>query len=69
MYESQTHSKAYRDLGKTFGKYFQTERAFEQIYIKHFKQQYAGKPTKKYLKLSQQIQNAEKLLENCKFVL
>ncbi|MBK9401756.1 MAG: hypothetical protein IPN36_13165 [Bacteroidetes bacterium] len=61
MYESQTHSKAYRDLGKTFGKYFQTERAFEQIYKKHFKQQYAGKPTKKYLKLSQQIQKAESI--------
>jgi hypothetical protein len=34
---------------------------FEQLYKKHFKKQYAGKPTKKYLKLTQQIQTAESI--------
>jgi hypothetical protein len=28
-------------------------------HLKHFKKQYADKPTKKYMKLSQQIRRAE----------
>jgi hypothetical protein len=31
------------------------------IYKKHFKKQYAGKPTKQYLKLTKQIQKAESI--------
>ena len=41
------------------GAYFQTDQLYEQLYKKNFKKQYAGKPTKKYLKLTQQIQKAE----------
>ena len=59
MYEKQTQSKKSRYLDKTLGEYFQTDQLFEQLYKKHFKKQYAGKPTKKYLKLTQQIQIAE----------
>lgn len=61
MYEKQIQSKKYRQLDKTFGEYFRTEQLFEQLYRKHFKKQYAGKPTKKYLKLTQQIQKAENI--------
>ncbi|MBN1117962.1 MAG: hypothetical protein JXA77_12190 [Bacteroidales bacterium] len=61
MYESQTHSKYYRSLDKTLGAYFRTDRLYEQLYKKHFKQSYAGKPTKKYLRIMEQIQQAESI--------
>jgi hypothetical protein len=61
MYEKQTQSKKSRYLDKTLGAYFRTDQLFEQLYKKHFKKQYAGKPTKKYLKLTQQIQIAESI--------
>jgi hypothetical protein len=59
MYEKQTQSKKSRYLDKTIGAYFKTDQLYEQLYKKNFKKQYAGKPTKKYLKLTQQIQKAE----------
>ena len=59
MYEKQTQSKKSRYLDKMIGAYFQTDQLYEQLYKKNFKKQYAGKPTKKYLKLTQQIQKAE----------
>jgi hypothetical protein len=61
MYEKQTQSKKSRYLDKTLGEYFRSEQLVEQLYKKHFKKQYAGKPTKKYLKLTQQIQKAESI--------
>ena len=61
MYEKQTQSKKSRYLDKTIGAYFKTDQLFEQLYKKNFKKQYAGKPTKKYLKLTQQIQRAESI--------
>ncbi len=61
MYEKQTQSKKYRDLDKTLGVYFRTDKLFEQLYKKQFKKQYAGKATKKYLKLMQQIQKAQSI--------
>jgi len=61
MYEKQTQSKKSRYFDKTLGAYFRTDQLFEQLYKKHFKKQYAGKPTKKYLKLTQQIQRAESI--------
>ena len=59
MYEKQTQSKKSRYLDKTIGAYFKTDQLYEQLYKKNFKKQYAGKPTKNYLKLTQQIQKAE----------
>jgi hypothetical protein len=41
--------------------FFRADQLFEQLYKKHFKKQYAGKPTKKHLKLTQQIQSAESM--------
>jgi hypothetical protein len=61
MYEKQTQSKKSRYLNKTLGAYFETDQLYEQVYKKNFKKQYAGKPTKKYLKLTQQIQKAESI--------
>ena len=61
LYEKQTQSKKSRYLDKMLGAYFKTVQLFEQLYKKNFKKQYAGKPTKKYLKLTQQIQKAERI--------
>jgi hypothetical protein len=61
MYEKQTQSKKSRYLIKTLGLYFRSDQLFEQLYKKHLKKQYAGKPTKKYLKLTQQLQKAESI--------
>lgn len=59
MYEKQTYSHKFRNTGKLYDSYFGSENAYEQIYKKHFKKTYKGKMTKKYLKLSQQIQRSE----------
>lgn len=61
MYEKQTQSKKSRYLDKTLGEYFRTEQLYELLYKKHFKKHYAGKPTKRYLKLTQQIKRAESI--------
>lgn len=61
MYEVQTYSKNFRELNKRFKTYFQKSENYEQLYKKHFKKQYAGKPTKKYLKLTKQVQRAESI--------
>lgn len=64
MYETQTQSKKYRQLDKTLGAYFKTDDLYSQLYQKHFKKNYAGKPTKKYLRIMEQIQKAESILKN-----
>jgi hypothetical protein len=61
MYEKQTQSKKSRYLDQTLGAYFRSDQLFEQLYKKHFKKQYAGKPTKKYLKLTKQIKQVESI--------
>jgi hypothetical protein len=61
MYKKQTQSKKQRYFNKTLSLYFRSDELFEHLYKKHFKKQYAGKPTKKYLKLTQQIQKAESI--------
>jgi hypothetical protein len=61
MYESQTYSKNYRGLGKVYDSYFKLDNLYEQLYKKNFKKTYAGKPTKRYLKLMEQIKKAERI--------
>lgn len=61
MYESQTYSKEFRKLNRKFKMYFQKSEIYEQIYKKHFKKQYDGKPTQKFLKLTHKIQKAESI--------
>lgn len=58
MYETQTQSKKYRQLDKTLGAYFEIDNLYEELYKKNFKKTYAGKPTKKYLRIMEQIQKA-----------
>lgn len=61
FYESQTRSKYSRYLDKTFGAYFKTDELYSQLYQKHFKKSYAGKPTKKYLRIMKQLEKAENI--------
>lgn len=59
MYEKQTQSKNYRRMENEMKGLFQTDHLYEQLYKKNFKKRYAGKPTKKYLRLTEQIIKAE----------
>ena len=61
MYETQTQSKKNRQLDKTFGAYFKSNNLYSELYKKNFKKTYAGKPTKKYLRIMEQIQKAESI--------
>jgi hypothetical protein len=61
MYEKQTQSKKSRYLDKMIGAYFKSDKLYSELNEKYFKKTYAGKPTKKYLKLTQQIQKAESI--------
>lgn len=51
MYEKQAQSNRSRKLIQQYEKIFGVDKAFEQIYSKHFKKYYNGKPTKRYSKL------------------
>jgi hypothetical protein len=46
---------------RTFGAYFKSDKLYEELYSKHFKKTYAGKPTKRYLRIMEQIQQAESI--------
>lgn len=61
MYETQTQSKKYRQLYKTLGAYFNSDNLYSELYKKNFKKSYAGKPTKKYLRIMEQIQKVESI--------
>lgn len=55
FYESQMQSKKYKEMDKMYGAYLRRDDLYEQLYKKHAKSTYAGKPTKRYLKLMSQI--------------
>ncbi len=61
MYETQTQSKKYRQLDKILGAYFKSDNLYSELYKKNFKKTYAGKPTKRYLRIMEQIQKAESI--------
>ena len=59
FYVSQTYSQKNRALVKIYDKHFTSDKVFEQLYSKHFKTHYAGKPTKRLEKLRKKIEEAE----------
>jgi hypothetical protein len=61
MYECQIQSKKLRGLNNTLGAYFKSDQYYSQLYKKHFKKAYAGKPTKKYLWIMERINRAESI--------
>jgi len=42
-------------MDKVFGFYFEIDKCYDEIYSKHFKKLYNGKPTRRYLKLVEKI--------------
>lgn len=63
MYETQTQSKKFRQLVKTLGAYFLNDTLYGELYKKHFKKTYAGKPTKRYLSINKKINQTEKMID------
>lgn len=60
MYEAQTLSKKDRLFFELLNFSFFSEDLYIELHKKNFKKMYAGKPTKKYLRIMNQIQKAEK---------
>ena len=56
MYKKQTESKSWRKTAKQFEKYFGLDDIYEEIYSKHFRTNYAGDPTRRYLRLMKKIE-------------
>ncbi len=56
MYQKQIYSHNDRNLYRIFD----TEEIYKQIYSKHFKTHYGGKPTKRFLRLTKQAERAER---------
>jgi hypothetical protein len=61
LYSSQIKSKYERFLDSTYGEYFKSEEIYYEINKKHLKKTYAGKPTKKFLKLSQRLRKSDRI--------
>lgn len=61
MYQIQALSKETRQWEKNFSYLYVSDIIREQLNKKHFKKTYAGKPTKKYLKLTQRLNRIESI--------
>lgn len=61
MYEKQTYSKYQRKLDKVFSTVFCVDDLMEELYSKHFKTHYAGKPTKRYKEILNQLEQAKRM--------
>lgn len=59
MYEIQTHSKKKRQFDKMFNFVFLSDELYSELEKKNFKKTYAGKPTKRYLRIMAEIRKAE----------
>ncbi len=63
FYEKQTYSSSKRTMYQSLEKLFGTDKLYDELYSKHFKKTYAGKPTKRYKRLWGKISNSDKILE------
>jgi hypothetical protein len=61
FYEKQTYSKRMRRFINRFGGAYEIDKLCELLYAKNFKRYYAGKPTKRYLKLKAKIEEHERI--------
>ena len=69
MYSKQIESKKFRNISKVFGAYFIRDEVYSELYKKYFKTHYNGKPTKRYLRLKNQIDIAESFPPNMEEIL
>jgi len=63
MYEKQTYSKNTRQQFALWGRLFDSEKIYEEIYSKYFKTHYSGRPTRRYTNLCKRLQKAENISE------
>lgn len=63
MYEKQTESKKWRHWYKTVGKLCGSDELIKQLEESYFKSHYAGKPTKRYLKIMKRINEINNISE------
>jgi len=56
MYESQTYSKRGRMIDKVCKIMHGSDELYEELYSKHFKTHYAGKPTKRYKQIMNELE-------------
>ena len=61
LYSKQTHSKSWRFMERHYGAYFDEDKYYEELYSKHFKRYYNGKPTKRFLGLIKKINRAKRI--------
>ena len=59
MYETQRYSQKDRTLIRVLDNHLANEKIYDEIYSKHFKTYYAGKPTRRYLKLMKKLEKAQ----------
>jgi len=59
FYSSQITSKWFRSHTKALGQIFAMEKAYDEIYSKHFKKTYNGKLTKRYKRLLEIAQRGD----------
>ena len=60
-YDSQIRSKWAREIDRLYGPLFKTDKLYDQLDKKYFKPYYAGRPTKKHLKIMRQLARANKI--------
>ena len=61
MYTSQTLTKKVRSIDKYLRAYVSQDSLKQELNSSYFKRYYAGKPTKRYLKIKKQLELAEKI--------
>lgn len=66
IYEKQTYSQNTRNRLMMYEKALGISKLYEELYNKNFKTYYAGKPTKRYVKLVQKINESESMAMNRK---
>lgn len=64
MYQIQTQSKKIRQVNKTLGALISFDESYNQLHQKYFREKYAGKPTRNYLKLLKKINSVEGIQED-----
>jgi hypothetical protein len=60
-YEKQIESKKMRYLDKAYGPMFKRDKLYDELYSRHFRKFYNGKPTKRYAKILSQLKAAERV--------
>ena len=61
MYEKQTYSAHNRALCQMADIAFGSDKLYDELYSKNFKKYYAGKPTKRYIRLMKKIKKADRI--------